>query len=438
MIRHEHKNGVTETLHDHSGIPEGLNPEECLVQIDRLISSPVLQRSETLCRLVQYLADRTLNSPTNHLKEYQIAVEALGRAPDFDPQLDASVRVQAARLRGKLARYYKLVGIHDPILVDVPKGSYALSFERRTPSPNPQPPAVETGPAALEPKAPPWMQYRIVPALAILAVTFLAGGIAMYVINHRTAQPAAKPGAADRLPVALQTFWGPFLHGPEKPIVVYSNAIFVGSAETGLRYFEPSRDNRDQMIQHYTGVGELAGVLDLDRVFQKSGAQFRIKRGGLFTFDDARSNNLIFVGSPMENLTLRQIPSTQEFVFQRVATGENRGGEVIADLHPRPGESGIYSPTSKAGGEDVDYALIALMPGLDRSKSTIILAGVTTIGTQAAVDYVSNQSNVEELLKRLNVASGSEMKPFEAVLRVKVASDVPMESQLVDLRRTDH
>jgi hypothetical protein len=80
----------------------------------------------------------------------------------------------------------------------------------------------------------------MVPALAILAVTLPAGGIVMYVINHRTAQPAARPGAADRLPVALQTFWGPFLHGPEEPIVVYSNAIFVGNGETGLRYFDAS------------------------------------------------------------------------------------------------------------------------------------------------------------------------------------------------------
>jgi len=99
-----------------------------LAQVDRLVSSPFLQRSETLRKLVQYLAESTLNSPADHLKELQIAIEALGRAPDFDPQLDVSVRVQALRLRSILKRFYNTAGIHDPILVPVPKGSYSLSF----------------------------------------------------------------------------------------------------------------------------------------------------------------------------------------------------------------------------------------------------------------------------------------------------------------------
>jgi len=438
LILNGHRNGVTETFPVDSEMPESLDPQECFAQIDRLISSPLLQRSETLCRLVQYLAKHTLNSPTDHLKEYQIAIEVLGRAQDFDPQSDASVRVQAGRLRSKLARYYNSTGNRDSILVDVPKGSYTLSFERRTTPPGLDPPAVQPVLPSVQPKAPTWTQNRIAIALGTLAVVLLAGGYALHAFRHKTSPPAIVKGAADRLPVAFQTFWSPFLHGPDETIVVFSNAIFVGHAETGLRYFDPSRDSRDQIVQHYTGVGELAGVLALDRVFQKSASQFRIKRGGLFTFDDARGNNLIFVGSPMENLTLRQIPSPREFVFRRVDKGENRVGEVIADLHPRQGQTGIYPPATQAGAEIYDYAIIALMPGLDRSRSTLILAGLTTIGTQAAVDYVCNQGTLEDLLQRLHVASGAEMKPFEAVIRVKVANDVPMESQLVDLRLTGH
>jgi hypothetical protein len=59
------------------------------------------------------------------------------------------------------------------------------------------------------------------------------------------------------------------------------------------------------------------------------------------------------------------------------------------------------------------------------------------MSTQAAVDFVSNQSSLEELLHRLNIPSGGEIKPFEAVLRVKVVNDVPLETQLVDARRTN-
>jgi hypothetical protein len=111
----------------------------------------------------------------------------------------------------------------------------------------------------------------------------------------------------------------PFLHGPQETIVVFSNALFVGNPETGFRYFEPTRDSRDRINQHYTGIGELQGVLELDGLFEKSGSHIRIKPGGMFTFDEARGDNLIFVGSPTENLTLRQIPTPpREFVFRRV------------------------------------------------------------------------------------------------------------------------
>ena len=108
------------------------DPEACLEQVDRLIQSPSLQGSDALCRLIRFLAEHALNSPSEHLKEYQIATEALGRPPGFDPHLDSGVRVQVARLRDKLAEYYSSVGTRDPILIEIPKGSYTLTFQKRT------------------------------------------------------------------------------------------------------------------------------------------------------------------------------------------------------------------------------------------------------------------------------------------------------------------
>jgi hypothetical protein len=64
----------------------------------------------------------------------------------------------------------------------------------------------------------------------------------------------------------------------------------------------------------------------------------------------------------------------------------------------------------------------------------LILAGTTTIGTQAAVEFVCQQNSLEELLRRLQVSDSGELKPFEAVLRVKVTRGVPVESDIVALR----
>jgi hypothetical protein len=64
----------------------------------------------------------------------------------------------------------------------------------------------------------------------------------------------------------------------------------------------------------------------------------------------------------------------------------------------------------------------------------LILAGTTTLGTQAAVEYVCRQSSIQELLLRLPVSQTGELKTFEAVIRVKVTRGVPVGSELVALR----
>ena len=117
--------GVTEHVTD---------VEPRLVEIDRLVNSHTLHGSESLCKLLRYLADHAIRKPGVALKEYQIATEVFGRPTEFDPQLDSLVRVQAGRLRSKIAEYYASEGAEDPLLVELPKGTYALTFHPASPS----------------------------------------------------------------------------------------------------------------------------------------------------------------------------------------------------------------------------------------------------------------------------------------------------------------
>ena len=91
----------------------------------------MLHGSESLCKLLRYLARHVLDHPGTPIKEYQIATEVFGRSADFDPQLDSMVRVQAGRLRVKLSEYYAGDGAEDPIIVELPKGTYVLAFHHR-------------------------------------------------------------------------------------------------------------------------------------------------------------------------------------------------------------------------------------------------------------------------------------------------------------------
>ena len=94
----------------------------------------LLHGSESFCKLLRYLAKHAVDHPGTPIKEFQIATEVFGRSPDFDPQLDSMVRVQAGRLRSKLTEYYSADGLEDSIVVELPKGTYVLSFHHRSPS----------------------------------------------------------------------------------------------------------------------------------------------------------------------------------------------------------------------------------------------------------------------------------------------------------------
>src|ERR1043166_7018164 len=105
--------------------------DQFLGEIERLANSHALHGSESLCKLLRYLAKHNLDHSGTPLKEYQIATEVFGRRPDFDPQVDSMVRVQAGRLRAKLAEYYSSNGTEDSIVVELPKGTYVLAFHHR-------------------------------------------------------------------------------------------------------------------------------------------------------------------------------------------------------------------------------------------------------------------------------------------------------------------
>ena len=404
--------------------------EQFLAQIEKLVNSQVLHGSESLCKLLRYLARHALEHPGTPIKEYQIATEVFGRSADFDPQLDSMVRVQAGRLRAKLTEYYSSNGADDPIVVELPKGTYVLAFHHRAPNARASmPPAGETEWQARRPQAsrPAWVISTIV--LGILVA--IASAVILSMLWTRNSAQAARDEIA---PAAFRVFWNGFVSGQEEAWVIFSNAAFVGRPETGMRYYDNAKDKGSFILDHYTGVGEVLAVHELDRVFGQMHRQIRVKRGSLFSLDDAKNNNLIFVGSPFENLTLLEIPGTQEFVFKRADSGPRKGDEAIFNVHPQTGEAKVFFGPPGNAPLTEDYAVVALVKGLNPGQAVLILAGTTTLGTQAAVEFVCRQSSVEELLLRLPVTQNGQLKPFEAVIRVKVTRGVPVGTELVALR----
>lgn len=98
-------------------------------QLERILRSRIFSQSQRLTHFLRFVVQAAAEGDSDSVKEYAIGVEVFDRGHGFDPRVDPIVRVQAAKLRSKLLEYYASEGAHDPVVISIPKGSYAAAFE---------------------------------------------------------------------------------------------------------------------------------------------------------------------------------------------------------------------------------------------------------------------------------------------------------------------
>lgn len=102
-------------------------------ELEWLLTSGVLGRAVSLVRVLKYICEEHFQGRADQIKEYSIAIEALGRRPEFDPQTDTIVRVTVHALRKRLLEIYQHEGATRPLQLVIPPGRYAPSFLHRQP-----------------------------------------------------------------------------------------------------------------------------------------------------------------------------------------------------------------------------------------------------------------------------------------------------------------
>jgi len=119
-------------------------------QLERILASPGFANADRLSRFLRFVVERSLDGEGDQLKEYRLGTEVFDRPADYDPRLDSIVRVEARRLRSKLAEYYEGPGGADPTVIRVEKGGYAATFEAAAPEST----AAAPGSAVVSPSGP--------------------------------------------------------------------------------------------------------------------------------------------------------------------------------------------------------------------------------------------------------------------------------------------
>ena len=391
--------------------------------VQRIVESPYLIGSARLRDFLLHVTACAIREAPEEATEQQIGIQVFQRPPGFNSSEDSIVRSQARLLRRKLAAYFKAEGASEPLIIEIPKGHYLpvflpsqrVGFDRESSDEDVE--EINGAPVsglAGRKKATSQRGWVTLAGLGLAMMFCLCLSVAL---RWQKQVAIVKP---------VKQLWAPFLVG-DPPLVIYSNALFVGDAKNGMRY--ATNDGSDahsaELVDSYTGVGELISVHELTRMFDRRGAEFVLKKSPLVTWDEARSRNLIFIGSVAENGSLKLLPSTQDFTL--TATADAAG---IINHHPRPGEPQVYlrpeHPLTK------DYAVIALLPGVQANHKTFVFSGLTTLGTQAAVEYALEPATAAELMRQ--VGFGNKVHNFEALLEVNIRGGVPLQPELVSIR----
>src|SRR5580692_1832131 len=97
-------------------------------EVEGLLSSGVFGRTNNHVRLLTFVCEKYFEGAIDEIKEYSIAVHALGRPESFDPQMDTIVRVTAHALRKRLEDYYRGAGAEHAVHICLPPGHYVPKF----------------------------------------------------------------------------------------------------------------------------------------------------------------------------------------------------------------------------------------------------------------------------------------------------------------------
>ena len=422
---------------------QDISPQQRAAQIEKIARSHVFFGAETSYKLLYFLAERSFVEPHVPLKEYEIATEVMGRRNDFDPRNDSSVRVQVARLRTKLAEYMSGEGLEDPYIVEVPRGSYKLTMapnpragsslpDDRKPHPEAVPSHAGDSAAIVHEEfheAPQKDRNSKLNGKILTLVFFLAAISLGLTYRFRSYVHIGRTVPVD---AAVRDFWQPFLSDPQGPLTIVSNAPFTGNAVNGLRYDQQNGKGAGTAHSYYTGIGEAVSIHKLDTLFAQLNSPLRVRPGSQLSVEDLKDSNLIFIGAPVENLMVKKVVTLKHFEFQELTSGPRTGQVVIQNREPLPGEQPVYMASSVPDAPLVDdYALIARMP-IDPTHEAIVAAGTTTIGTEAAADYLCQPDTLKQLQQKLKATGHN--GTYELILHIKVVDDVPMSVEIVTVR----
>ncbi len=412
--------------------------------VHRIVSSPPFQKSGRLRDLLQYVTEQTIRGCAHELTEQHIGEAIFHKPLGYSPLEDSSVRVHARQLRLKLHEYFDGVGRDEPLILEIPKGSYAPTFRVAK--------AVETAPltpvlATITPR----YNRAILPWALCGVLAVLCAGL---FVSVRLTSVRATPATAGSPPwpfpqifdtrhqtviVVADGNYGMFriLTGERGSLEEYSQRDFAQRAvlhsklgTAGSRFAEYISNST------LTSFADVANAVSLVKIAGPLQKQVLVRSARDLRIRDLDHENYVFIGSPASNPWVSLFQDKLNFRESEAAVGNS--AKAFVNTNPLPGEQARYEGLRWTGTEGDDYATIALLPNMTKDGSVLILQGLQQEGTEAAGRFLAEPDNRHQLQRSLGISvsdSWTENVWFEALVRSRTVSGAPNSTSLVAVRR---
>ncbi len=390
-------------------------------EVRKVLSSAALEKCARLKDLLSYLAERSVAAPDSAIPEQEIGVAVFGRK-DYDASRDNLVRVQATQLRKKLEQYFATEGIDDPVRIELPRGSYVLRFQHRTP------------PRLLNPRVPARWQIAGL-AVAAAALLVAAGWVARgWTANVRVKQPT------------VHRLWSQFFDPGLTTHLVLADANLTALDDAlkqtlGLRQY--GRANVLQKLvqdrvtdpefrvllerlasKHFVTLPDAAAARKIEALGLLPGTHTRFGYARGFQIDHLMADNAILLGNKRANPWVELFDEQLRFRYAF-------DNEKIAARFEDTQEHRVY-PTV---WDRESHCQVAILPNLRQTGSVLIIAGGDQSAAEAGSEFLTSERWVAELARRLGVSAGQRFPYFEAFLKTETLSSTNPSFRILFVRR---
>jgi hypothetical protein len=389
-------------------------------QLRRLVAHPLFTNSKRYPVLLTYIVEQTLLGNAGDLKERTIGVEAFGREPSYDVNLDPVVRTTAAEVRKRLIQYYYSPHHAGELVIELPLGSYVPSF-RELPHHSSASEGIQVSAGYVE-SLPQHLKASEIPSadsqgklarsaiynwLLTAIALFFAVLLGFWIGRVRTPSPAARPSE----PSNLTRFWEPLTATSSR--ITYCLAVPTDSVDLQSRTVHefPAREGGNLNVYDVITLAR-----SIAPIVPKNG-EFRVMGASETGFAQLREGPFVLIGAYDNPWTMRitqDLPIGFEF--------DNHVREVV-DRTTSPKK--IWTLQWQVPGKSLarDYAIVARLHDKVTGEPVIILAGILGEGTEAASEVVSNEAYLDAVLQK--APKNWDKLNLEAVIEANVIDSHP-------------